>query len=261
MLNKENIEITLPSKEYLENSALIRKIGFIGKTLDCEDTDYWTSTSSYTSYNNQSYQFRMSSDNSFCHTPASEECGVRPIIIASDLENIVKSSPFKAYNKGFKMIELGKWYRPNPLKITDLKPTFAFKNRYFKASPKEIGLEIDTSDGLFAITADEIHKIVPIHWYYDEENNLLLSKNVLFNSPLTDENNPFFGDFKTTSLYKNLNNEFLSSLLDSLQPQISDANNETLTKLLKENQKLKKENENLSERLEISKQKIKKLKK
>ena len=262
MLNKEDIEITLPPKEYLEKSSLIRKIGYIGKNLDNKETDYWTSSYSYIN-NDCSYQFRMSSDGQFCHTKAGETYSVRPIIQAANLEDIVKSSPFKTYKKGFIMIELGKWYTPNSVKIANLEPSFLFKNKCFKANQKEIGFEINTINGVFAITNTEIHKVVPINWYYDEENNLLLSEHTLFNSTLSDEKNPFLGDFKTTSLYKSLNNEFLSCLLENINQENSYPTNDLIAKineLLEENEKLKENIKRLNEIQEISNQKIKILK-
>ena len=50
----------------------------------------------------------------------------------------------------------------------------------------------------------------PLRWYYDEENNLLLSEKILFDAPINFSYNwDYNGDIKTSTLYETLNTDFV----------------------------------------------------
>ena len=248
MYRKEDFTVTIPSREYLTKSELISKLGFVCRNLDDECADYWTSTPSYTS-NDTAYGFRVTENGELEHSDVHDLYGVRPIIIADNLEEIVKSEPLHLYRKGFPMIEFGRWYKPSPLTVSDLMP-LKIRGMSYQFNNHIVGAEVETDSELYALFSDKLYSVVPVNWYYDEENKLLLSEKALFNAPLISEDNSYYNDFENTDLYKALNDEFLSSLLEGANRDEAEKEGKEelirqINELLEENERLKAENENL----------------
>lgn len=251
MYRKENFIVTVPSKEYLKKSHMINKLGFVCKNLDDDYTDYWTSSPSFIS-NGKTYGFRVTENGNFNYSDIHTSYGVRPIIMAKNLKDIISNEPLHIFKKGFPMIEFGKWYKPTPICINDLKKADIHGIKYC-FNNNMVGLEIDYNSGLYAIAIDKIYSVVPINWYYDEENDLLLSEKTLFESPLTSNEVSDYNDFESTNLYEMLNSEFLTSILKSAsRDEIEKENEESLieqiTMLMEENEKLKSEIKTLNEK-------------
>lgn len=251
MYQKENFEVTIPSKEYLDNSEIIKQIGLTSKSLDGKTTDYWTSSPSYSSADNF-YEFRVTADGTYGHSTISETYGVRPIIKAANLKEIIKNNPMHLYQKGLKMIVFGKWYSPKGISVSKITEA---EGKIYQPSPFELAPEIISGEKEYASVTGELHPVMPIKWYYDEESDLLLSEKVLMFAKLNDSET-YNGNFTSSSLYKNLNDYFLKSLLDNInQENLPEEQEELLKqirKLIKENEDLKEENERLKSELATS---------
>lgn len=251
MYQKENFEVTIPSKEYLDNSEIIKQIGLTSKSLDGKTTDYWTSSPSYSSADTF-YEFRVTADGTYGHSTISETYGVRPIIKAANLKEIIKNNPMHLYQKGLKMIVFGKWYSPEGISVSKVDET---EGKIYQPNSFELAPEIISGEKEYAAVTDTLYPVVPIKWYYDEENNLLLSEKVLMFAKLNDSET-YDGTFTSSNLYKSLNDYFLKSLLDNINKEnFKDEKDELLkelNELIKENEKLKEANEKLKSALATS---------
>ena len=218
----DNIEVTLLSKEeILSNSRVLQKVG-----KEC-NYPYWTRTKSHP-YCGQITNEIFTPEGEFeinfpCHYN-----GVRPVLKYDKSEdfkkriNISDISKLKWTKKYYYLVKgWPQYYSFTILKYPEYKHyngnKFIYINNYF-------------------------YKIKPVKFYVDKENNMLISKNILFFAPINIRfnNKKYNGDFKTSQLYKFLNNEFIRNL----KP------NKDITTLLKENQKLKSEIEAKKETLE-----------
>ena len=245
MYQLEKFKVTIPSKTYLENSKLIKQIGITSKTLDEKQASYWTKTPSYTSAFS-AYEFIVTKDGEFTHGDVFKDVSyVRPLIKAANIEEIVKSSPMHLYKKGIKMIEFGKWYSQKVIKVSDIDEPVT---PHYKKDADSLALPVEINGKEYVISANEVHPLVPIMWYYDEENGLLLAEKALFPS-LLHHSSVYDGNFKESSLYKILNYYFLPNLFYNINVQnLQESEIDTLKyikKLTEENEKLKKENETL----------------
>lgn len=231
MYQKEDFKITLPEIEYLENSAIIKKLGLKCSDLNNDLTDYWTKEEKPDSNAGlivNAYG-QIGSRSSDCPS------GVRPVIKSEKLKEIVQSA--QTENKdGIKIIDFGQWYSPNTIQLdnpTDLK----FTNRSYPIGEKNMGLEFESNKGRYVLFGDKFHPVIPIKWYYDEEEDLLLSKHSLFYSlrspKLYNSNNITF------SLFDILNNQVLPIILDSENSKNQDKDlSQELNELLERQEKL-----------------------
>ena len=240
-----NIEVTLLSKEeILSNSRVLQKVG-----KEC-NYPYWTRTKSHP-YCGQITNEIFTPEGEFeinfpCHYN-----GVRPVLKYDKSEDFIKTSKTN-YENGIEVVEYGQYpdfkKRINISDISKLKWT---KKYYYlvKGWPQYYSFTIlkypeykHYNGNKFIYINNYFYKIKPVKFYVDKENNMLISKNILFFAPINIRfnNKKYNGDFKTSQLYKFLNNEFIRNL----KP------NKDITTLLKENQKLKSEIEAKKETLE-----------
>lgn len=242
MYQKEDFKITLPEKTYLENSAIIKNLGLKCTDLNDDFTDYWingeNSDSNSASIVNAYGQ--IGSKSSDCSS------GVRPVIKSKNLKEIVQSAQTKNEDN-IKIIDFGQWYSPNTVQLenpTDLK----FTNRSYPIGEKNMGLEFESNKGRYVLFGDKFHPVIPIKWYYDEEEDLLLSKHSLFYSlrspKLYNSNNITF------SLFDILNNQVLPIILDSENSKKRDKSlSQELSELLEKQERLNKMQAQLNEQI------------
>lgn len=259
MYKKEDFTVTVPSKEYLTRARLISKLGFVCRNLDDECVDYWTSSPSYIN-NDIAYGFRVDEDGEFNHSDIHDSYWVRPILMADNLSDIVKAEPLHLYKKGFPMVEFGKWYKPKAISVGDLS-SLNVRGMSYQFNNHILGIETEVDSELYTLLSDKLYSVVPLNWYYDRENKLLLSEKALFEAPLVSEEKSYYDKFESTSLYDSLNGAFLSSLLEGANRDEAEKDSKAVLvrqigELLKENERLREENQNLGLALEKIKKSI-----
>ena len=100
MYKKEDFKISLTSTEYLKNSKLIKKIGIKCKDLNNDLTDYWTS-------DNKSSVLNVNIFGNIMAKNVDSNSGVRPLIKAKNMSNIIQNSNYYVNEQGILIIEFG----------------------------------------------------------------------------------------------------------------------------------------------------------
>lgn len=223
---KQRVEVTLLSKDEVEGKLkILEKVG-----RSC-NIGYWTSTSSSSLYADDCLA------REFFVAPSGElhewhyvfsSCGVRPVLKSNNLDELIKGLNSKTEN-GVQIVEYGEF--PDlfeKIKITNTSYLRKTEKEYIIPSSKGWLANFDIykypeykyNDKKYIKIDDSFYKVKPIEFYVDRENHMLISKKVLFSSPLnidkrTYNNRTYNGNFRTSQLYEFLNNEFLRELKPS----------------------------------------------
>lgn len=231
MYKKEDFEIDLPSLDYLQKSKLIKKIGMQCTDFSGDLTDYWTSDQA----DEKGGALSITAHSQVVRHNIDTPSGVRPIIRAKNLSSVVRKD---VLNGHFPVLEFGDWYTaktvqlPNP---TNLK----FTGRSYPIGETKMGLEVESDNKKYLFFNDKFRLVVPIEWYYDEENDLLLSVHSLFYSLKNIK--LYNGNFVSFSLFNILDNQVLPLILDSENKAMTDESLDSeIQKLLGERRKLDK---------------------
>lgn len=194
----QNIEIQIPTLDYLEHSNLIKSKQTVNLLKNYDE--YWINKSSSFNY---SFYSKINHIGQIGTSKITSYCGVRPIITSPNLEKIISNAKIKT-EKNIKIIEFGLWYTP----INKL-----VKNK--------LTIEYNQNTKSWSLANTNQYQIAPITWYYDEKENLLLSQKILFYSPiLFKQTFSFQGDFQKTDLYAILNSSFIREKLTTQKPKI-----------------------------------------
>ena len=198
MYKKEDFKISLPSTEYLKNSKLIKKIGIKCKDLNNDLTDYWTS-------DNKSSVLNVNIFGNIMAKNVDSNSGVRPLIKAKNMSNIIQNSNYYVNEQGILIIEFGSWYSSNTTQLNN-PINLSFTGRSYPIGETKMGLEFESDNKRYVLFNDKLRPVIPIKWYYDKEYNLLLSVNSLFYS------------LKNVKLYEE--NSAQLSIFDILEGQV-----------------------------------------
>lgn len=248
MYNKDNFTINLPSVEYLKNSKLINEIGIKCTDLSGDLTNYWTSDI-FNENGREALSACATIYGQIVYRSVDSQNGVRPIITYNDLPNLVKNSKLKLVKNNIKVIEFGNWYSSKTVQI--INPTdLEYTSKCYPIGEKRMGLEFEKSNQKYVLFNDKFHPIIPIEWYYDEENNQLLSVNSLFYSLRRSKK----------SNKENISYDLCEVLKAQILPIIIDSeNNQQEESLEKQIEMILKQQRNLEKRIEKVKTKIKTL--
>lgn len=190
MNQNENLEITIPSTEYLQNSRLIQKIGFQTTNYTNTYEDYWTNTIS--DYYTNCYTFfdKVNRFGQLTGNKINTYCGVRPILKGKQIPEIVNHTKKTVKKNGLTVIPFGNWYKAKP-------------------SSLNVKIQCYPNNNTYMFVNTDLYNIAPLTWYYDEKANLLLSEKILFSSPIVfSSHDKYNGIFKQSDLYKILNTTF-----------------------------------------------------
>lgn len=250
-MNKD-FEVTLLSKEEVgDKSKVLQKVG-----IGCDES-YWISTPSLFFNWSNAYVFRVTSSGELNDDAVYNSHGVRPVLKSDNLEDLIRNLKI-TYENGVETVEYGQypdWDEPITIKHnlfktnkTYFNPEYNYENfrmrKYEEYSYNEQKV-VKTNIGYFPVKS--------VKFYVDRENNMLISKDVLFDAPINVDNSNYDGHFETSQLYKFLNNEFIEILCPSLY-QENEVQDEILLKQLQE------ENRKLEEEIQRKKALLKKIK-
>ena len=216
-----NIEVTLLSKDEVEGkSKILEKVG-----RSC-NIGYWTSTSSSSLYvdNDSAREFIVSPSgelNSWAYVFGG--LGVRPVLKSNNLDELIKGLNSKTEN-GVQIVEYGEF--PDLFEKIKITNTFYLRKtekEYIIPSSKGLLAKFDIyqypeykyNEKKYIKIDDSFYKVKPIKFYVDRENHMLISKKVLFSSPINIDKRTYNGNFETSQLYEFLNNDFLKELKPS----------------------------------------------
>ncbi len=205
-----NIEVTLLSKEEVEGkSKILEKVG-----RGC-DYDYWTSTPSLFYSWNISDEFRVTSSGELDFGNTCLRYGVRPVLKSDNLEDLIRNLKI-TYENGVEVVEYGQYpdleVQFNIPNNVNLKPTGKKYYLFYYFGYLYEDLEYEYNGEKYVNKEGKYYKVKPVKFYVDRENNMLISKDVLFNAPINIDNPNYDGHFETSKLYQFLNNEFINSL-------------------------------------------------
>ena len=275
MTEKPNIEVTLLSPREVEGkSKILQKVG-----TSC-NRPYWISEPSLFNNWNDAYGFFFSvaaSDNwndafglsmtsSGALTPGNViyGYGVRPVLKSDNLEELIKNLK-KTYENDIEVVEYGQY--PDLEAKVDIPDNVNLKltdKIYYYPSKQETLLgkvyslndypEYEYNDQKFIYRNGTYYSVKPVKFYVDRENSMLISKNILFDSPISIDKKDYDGHFETSQLYDFLNNEFIKTLMsDNINDKdIVDMYEDLIQKLESEKQRL----EDLIQKLESEKQRL-----
>ena len=215
-----SIEVTLLSKdEVKEKSKVLQKVG-----RGCNKW-YWTSTSSLFNSWNSAGEFLVDSFEALDSVYVNYNYGVRPVLKSDNLDELINGLNSKTEN-GVQIVEYGEF--------PDLSKEIEVSNpSYLRKTGKEYILPDQTilskldkfniykypeykyNEKKYIKIGDLFYEVKPIEFYVDRENHMLISKKVLFSSPINIDNSNYNRNFKTSQLYEFLNNEFLRELKPS----------------------------------------------
>ena len=211
-----NIEVTLLSKREIEGkSEVLQKVG-----IGCGNS-YWTRTLS--SFDNwyRAHEFYVGSsgvlDNFYY---ASVIQGVRPVLKSDNLEEMIKGCKSKR-KKGILIVEYGQYPHllekmkiNNPSRLKETGKTYSLPpQKFYQDQSILFNCQEYYYFGRKVIKFDEkYYPVKPVRFYVDRENNMLISTDVLFSSPINVDNKTYNGNFRTSQLYQYLNSEFIKEL-------------------------------------------------
>ena len=229
------MEVTLLSKEEIERkSKVLQKVGRI-----C-NRPYWTRTPShYDSDLYIVYEFCVTSSGLLTINNVLHHYGARPVIKSDNLEELIRNLK-KTNEDGIEVVEYGKY----PDLETELNiPGNVSLNQTGKIYyyPAKKGLNLDEFDSRdypeYEYNGQKVvrkggnyYPVKPVKFYVDRENNMLISKDALFPSPINLDKEDYNGYFETSQLYDFLNNEFIKALKSDKEykKETSEDNIETL---------------------------------
>lgn len=215
MLNKNiEIEVTLLSKEEIDGSKILKKIG-----VSCLEP-YWIITPPYSNERKLVRELVVDSIGTFCDSTPDYGYGVRPVLKLNNLDKLINECEYEMKN-GIQVVKYG--YFPcmcEKLKISDSSFLRKTDNKYILPTQEAIPEEFLLTEyvkydynGQAVIKADgKYYPVKPIKFYVDRENNMLISTDVLFFSPIDLNFKHHKKEFETSRLYKYLNNEFIKGL-------------------------------------------------
>lgn len=271
-MNNKDFEVTLLSKEDISSwyGSPDRGIGNVWA--------YWTITQAdayYTSLNHGFWTWGKVNGR-YGRELANKSLGVRPVIETDDLEKLFKTYDLKKYS--LTRIQFGEFidFSSGEIKINDisfLKPTgkeyslplITEKSQETETYDLSKVTEYDYNGQKIANFCNKFFLVRPIDFFVDEENNRLISANILFTSPINMvyDINIYF---EKTDLYKFLNNEFIEILCSSLYRE-NKVQDETLLQPIEDNvqdeillKQLEDENKKLKDEISRKKALLKKLK-
>lgn len=271
-MNKD-FEVTLLSKEDISSwyGSPDRGIG--------NKWRYWTKTPAPTYYTSLTHGlFTYGGTNGkYGRELANKSLGVRPVIETDDLEKLFKTYDLKKYS--LTRIQFGEFidFSSGEIKINDisfLKPTgkeyslplITEKSQETETYDLSKVTEYDYNGQKIANFCNKFFLVRPIDFFVDEENNRLISANILFTSPINMDYEAIFDVFEKSELYKFLNNEFIEILCPSLYRE-NKVQDETLLQPIEDNvqdeillKQLEDENKKLKDEISRKKALLKKLK-
>ena len=223
-LSKEDVEVTLLSKEEAKTSEALQKVG-----ISC-GYDFWTRTKSGTDNLDNMYMEVVSKDGLFHKYPSpSAHLGVRPVIKYGKIKKLIKGCNSSVEN-GIQVIEYGEFpHFFEAAKVRKLSLLQGTGKEYVLPAEihyREFGLNNFKEYNYRRIKVVEemglYYPVKPIKWYVDEENNMLISKFVLFPSSI---NNIYErdNDFEHSELYRYLNNDFLKQICTFLPQNLTNS--------------------------------------
>ena len=210
-----NIEVTLLSKEEVEGkSKVLQKVG-----INCK-RGYWTSTPSLFDRASAADEFVVLSTGTLSDDYVDYGYGVRPVLKSDNLDDMIKGCKSEMKD-GVQIVEYGEYL--HLFEETEISNPF-----FLKKTGKEYSLpltnltifkfkifnypEYDYNSQKVIKIGEKYYPVKPVRFYADRENSMLISTDVLFNSPINKDNQNYNGDFRTSQLYNFLNNEFIKEL-------------------------------------------------
>ena len=198
-----SIEVTLLSKdEVKEKSKVLQKVG-----RGCNKW-YWTSTSSLFNSWNSAGEFLVDSFEALDSVYVNYNYGVRPVLKSDNLDELINGLNSKTEN-GVQIVEYGEF--------PDLSKEIEVSNpSYLRKTGKEYILPDQTilskldkfniykypeykyNEKKYIKIGDLFYEVKPIEFYVDRENHMLISKKVLFSSPINIDNSNYNRNFKTS---------------------------------------------------------------
>ena len=257
---KVNIEVTLLSKEEIEGkSKVLQKVG-----TWCNQP-YWTSTPSR--FNNWccAVEFGVTSTGELCLDSVYNSYGVRPVLKSDNLEKLIKDCKMEIKD-GIQIVEYGEY--PHLFEETETDNSSFLKKTgktysltsqtYAPPFYWEIYSEYDYKNQKAIKVGEKYFPVKPVRFYVDRENSMLISTDVLFVSPINVNNENYNRDFRTSQLYKFLNNEFIKELKPNAEiedviafPQSKKKRLlDRIKELVQENETLKTRSNNLDSEIE-----------
>ena len=210
-----DIEVTLISKKEVKGkSKVLQKIG-----IGCGEI-YWTSTPP--NFGNCPYasEFVVNSTGALSYNPVYFGYGVRPVLKSDNLDELINNCKSELKD-GIQIVEYGEY--PHLFEETEINNPYFLKRtgKEYSLPPQEIWPskldissfpEYDYNGQKLIKINEEYHPVKPVKFYVDRENNMLISTDVLFISPINVDNKRYNGDFTTSQLYQYLNSEFIKKL-------------------------------------------------
>lgn len=244
-MNKD-IEVTLLSPDDFKQSSILNNIKWY--------RDYWINTSAKHTKNGY-VSIAMTYNEKVEFKNTKKRCGIIPVIKINDIDETLKDFNI-IKDDNLEVVELGEFpdfghrcfncLDPKTTFITGKKYNVVLNSYYFEIGKIE---EYSSNGNKFVKIKDHNYPITQAKFYVDRDNNMLISKEVLFLAPININNPNYNGDFKTSELYQYLNNEFIKSLCPSFYKE--EMKDEILLKQLEaENQRLKEEIDKKKEILE-----------
>ncbi len=218
MTEKPNIEVTLLSiEEVEEKSKVLRKVG-----IDCKEP-YWTSSPSSFLARNEAREFCVASSGPLPGNPVTAGYGVRPVLKSDNLDGLIKNLKI-TYENDIEVVEYGQYPDleteldiPNNVNLKPTGKTYYYPYKKGKLLKAFYLLndypEYEYNGQKFIKSVITYYLVKPVKFYVDRENSMLISKGVLFSSPINIDKKDYNGDFETSQLYQFLNNEFIKTLM------------------------------------------------
>ena len=209
-----NVEVTLLSKEEIEGkSEVLQKVG-----IGC-GKPYWTSTPSVFSSWSDAYEFRVTATGELYLDAVYYSYGVRPVLKSDNLKELIKNCKSDIKN-GMQVVEYGQFpcmfekaEINNSSLLREMSKKYSLPPQRYQDSFDILSFPEYDYNGQKVIKVDEeYHPVKPVQFYVDRKNNMLISTDVLFDSPINLDNQNYNGDFKTSQLYQYLNSEFIKEL-------------------------------------------------
>lgn len=215
---KKGIEITLLSEDLLENSVVMRENGKKARGTDLANDmeryhglfmPYWLLTKAYSDWT-----YKIWSNVRKDELAAWLGLGVRPIIkFSMDFMNNIEEI------KGIVEVEYGEYFLDLVSSDVSQKLELNLLNAKLQPTGKVYSI-IEHSvleymaDGIkYCCFKNKWYKVRPMKWLVDEENQVLISKEVLFGNMPIDRHIDFSGQFESSELYYWLNDVFINEIL------------------------------------------------
>lgn len=182
-----DITIKEPNLNEINSSKIIKTIGYKCQNLKGQWSGYFVKS-------NQKY-FRITPDGKIQNIVGCYELnsiyGIRLILKSTNLNEIIQKSKIYQDENNLDIIELGRWPSEETIdysQIQNLKTT----SLSYPLEPKEnesIPEFVQNENEYYALINNKFYKTVPLKWYLDKENNLLLQKNAIYSHQQSEENN------------------------------------------------------------------------